>query len=53
MCLWKICLGLIAFRHGCIVGAVGWNLFDIDAKFGDVEPFRNNLACLDSNDLQV
>ncbi len=36
-----------------IAGAVEWNLFDIDAKFGDVEPLANVLAYLDSNDLNV
>jgi N-carbamoylsarcosine amidase len=30
-----------------IAGAVEWNLFDIDAKFGDVEPLENVLAYLD------
>lgn len=32
-----------------ILGAVEWNLFDIDAKFGDVEPLENVLAYLKSN----
>jgi len=32
-----------------VPGAVEWNLFDIDAKFGDVEPLENVLAYL--NDL--
>ena len=27
-------------------GVVEWNLFDIDAKFGDVEPLENVLAYL-------
>jgi maleamate amidohydrolase len=36
-----------------IAGAVEWNLFDIDAKFGDVEPLEKVLAYLDSNDLDV
>ena len=36
-----------------IAGAVEWNLFDIDAKFGDVEPLDKVLAYLDSNDLNV
>ncbi len=31
-----------------IAGAVEWNLFDIDAKFGDVEPLEGVLAYLDS-----
>jgi N-carbamoylsarcosine amidase len=30
-----------------IAGAVEWNLFDIDAKFGDVEPLESVLAYLD------
>ena len=30
-----------------IAGAVEWNLFDIDAKFGDVEPLADVLAYLD------
>ena len=34
-----------------ILGAVEWNLFDIDAKFGDVEPLENVLAYLKSNDI--
>jgi nicotinamidase-related amidase len=33
-----------------IAGAVAWNLFDIDAKFGDVEPLENVLAYLARND---
>lgn len=36
-----------------VSGAVEWNLFDIDAKFGDVEPLKNVLAYLDSNDINV
>ena len=36
-----------------IAGAVEWNLFDIDAKFGDVEPLEKVLSYLDSNDLNV
>lgn len=32
-----------------IAGAVEWNLFDIDAKFGDVEPLENVLAYLRGN----
>jgi maleamate amidohydrolase len=46
----------IAVKEGIgdrIAGAVEWNLFDIDAKFGDVEPLENVLAYLDSNDLNV
>ncbi len=34
-----------------IIGAVEWNLFDIDAKFGDVEPLEKVLAYLKSNDI--
>lgn len=34
-----------------ILGAVEWNLFDIDAKFGDVEPLENVLAYLKSNSI--
>jgi N-carbamoylsarcosine amidase len=34
-----------------IAGAVEWNLFDIDAKFGDVEPLERVLAYLRSNDI--
>lgn len=30
-----------------IAGAVEWNLFDVDAKFGDVEPLADVLAYLD------
>ena len=30
-----------------IAGAVEWNLFDVDAKFGDVEPIADVLAYLD------
>ncbi len=33
-----------------IAGAVEWNLFDIDAKFGDVEPLEAVLAHLQRND---
>ena len=46
----------IAVKEGIgdrIAGAVEWNLFDIDAKFGDVEPLNKVLAYLDSNDLNV
>jgi N-carbamoylsarcosine amidase len=32
-----------------IIGAVEWNLFDIDAKFGDVEPLEDVLQYLRSN----
>jgi nicotinamidase-related amidase len=32
-----------------IAGAVEWNLFDIDAKFGDVEPLDDVLKYLQSN----
>ncbi len=31
-----------------IAGAVEWNLFDVDAKFGDVEPLERVLVYLDS-----
>ncbi|MDX2158908.1 MAG: isochorismatase family protein [Hyphomicrobiaceae bacterium] len=34
-----------------IIGAVEWNLFDIDAKFGDVEPLEKVLGYLKSNDI--
>ena len=34
-----------------IAGAVEWNLFDIDAKFGDVEPLENVLAYLRGNSI--
>lgn len=30
-----------------IAGAIEWNLFDIDAKFGDVEPLSNVVAYLE------
>ena len=33
-----------------IAGAVAWNLFDIDAKFGDVEPLDNVLDFLRKNE---
>ena len=33
-----------------IAGAVEWNLFDIDAKFGDVEPLDTVLAHLQRNE---
>jgi N-carbamoylsarcosine amidase len=33
-----------------IAGAVEWNLFDIDAKFGDVEPLESVLAHLQRNE---
>jgi nicotinamidase-related amidase len=36
-----------------IVGAVACNLFDIDAKFGDVEPLESVLAYLKSNTIDV
>jgi len=29
-----------------VAGAVEWNLFDIDAKFGDVEPLETVLEYL-------
>ena len=31
-----------------VAGAVAWNLFDIDAKFGDVEPLANCIRYLDN-----
>lgn len=31
-----------------VAGVVEWNLFDIDAKFGDVEPLQNVLDYLDN-----
>lgn len=34
-----------------IAGAVEWNLFDIDAKFGDVEPIERVLSYLESNEI--
>ena len=34
-----------------IAGAVEWNLFDIDAKFGDVEPLDNVLDYLRKNEV--
>ena len=34
-----------------IQGAVEWNLFDIDAKFGDVEPLERVLAYMQSNEI--
>ena len=34
-----------------IIGAVEWNLFDIDAKFGDVEPLEKVLGYLQSNEI--
>ena len=34
-----------------IIGAVEWNLFDIDAKFGDVEPLEDVLRYLRSNSI--
>jgi maleamate amidohydrolase len=30
-----------------VAGVVEWNLFDIDAKFGDVEPLETVLGYLD------
>ena len=33
-----------------IAGAVEWNLFDIDAKFGDVEPLDAVLTHLQRNE---
>ena len=34
-----------------VAGVVEWNLFDIDAKFGDVEPLKGVLAYLDGLEL--
>jgi N-carbamoylsarcosine amidase len=34
-----------------IAGAVEWNLFDIDAKFGDVESLQTVLEYFQRNDL--
>jgi N-carbamoylsarcosine amidase len=34
-----------------IQGAIAWNLFDIDAKFGDVEPLDRVMAYLQSNEI--
>ena len=34
-----------------VAGAVEWNLFDIDAKFGDVEPLERVLAYMQSNEI--
>ncbi len=34
-----------------IAGAVEWNLFDIDAKFGDVEPLSTVLDYMKSNEI--
>jgi hypothetical protein len=31
-----------------VPGVVAWNLFDIDAKFGDVEPLKNVVAYLNA-----
>ena len=31
-----------------VAGAVEWNLFDIDAKFGDVEPLERVLEYLEA-----
>ena len=44
----------IVVREGVgdrILGAIEWNLFDIDAKFGDVEPLENVLEYLKSNSI--
>ena len=44
----------IAVREGIgdrIAGAVEWNLFDIDAKFGDVESLETVLKYLESNEI--
>ena len=51
--LWRLCEGF-NFKSGLfrdrigdrIAGAVEYNLFDIDAKFGDVEPLERVLATL-------
>src|SRR3954471_15063476 len=34
-----------------IQGAVEWNLFDIDAKFGDVEPLERVMTYMQSNEI--
>ena len=36
-----------------VAGAVEYNLFDIDAKFGDVEPLERVLAHLSSSEGEV
>jgi nicotinamidase-related amidase len=36
-----------------VAGVVEWNLFDIDAKFGDVEPLERVLAYLDGLELRA
>ena len=44
----------IVVREGVgdrIAGAVEWNLFDIDAKFGDVEPLETVLEYLKGNEI--
>jgi len=28
----------------CVAGVIAWNLFDIDAKFGDVASFEDGIA---------
>ena len=35
------------FAEDRVPGAVAWNLFDIDAKFADVEPLERCVAYLD------
>lgn len=35
-----------------VAGVVEWNLFDIDAKFGDVEPLDRVLSYLDGLELR-
>jgi nicotinamidase-related amidase len=45
----------ILVREACgdrVPGVVEWNLFDIDAKFGDVEPLDNVLAYLEGLELR-
>jgi N-carbamoylsarcosine amidase len=36
-----------------VAGAVEWNLFDIDAKFGDVEPLERVVEYLEALPLRV
>ena len=43
----------IVVREGVgdrVPGVVEWNLFDIDAKFGDVEPLEKVQTYLESNE---
>ncbi|TJX55761.1 N-carbamoylsarcosine amidase, partial [Soehngenia saccharolytica] len=36
-----------------VPGVIEWNLFDIDAKFGDVEPLENVVKYLEGIDSSV